>query len=379
MYKLACILFILPFLTGNTGSEKTSRMYMNTTFRPGQAKSIRKVLINFQDSIPDDTLSLYFSDANIPIVFSRDIHTAVCLDTVCRLVNITLYWEITGKYLGYSLPDGEELTKKEHFPFILSDYNRLHEILADSSSQLGFYTPEEMHPVKTAVTKTDGITGATPPDISAWIVPAAAYTSYSLWHLTYGATRDSIIAFTKKNLLNNNLLTSQLESNDPYSQLMALRWITETNQECKQYTEPAVKILNNGNFTTSVHALKFLRKCEPDKTKLQQKVVYLLDSEDFRIKNMAIGYLRESDSIAQPVAKELLTRLKSDNYYLVNVILGLFEKRYQPDFQDQKFLCEMLNSKNVNIANRIYYFLLNITDPSPELVKQLKRYKKKEL
>jgi hypothetical protein len=281
--------------------------------------------------------------------------------------------------LGYSLPEGEELTKKEHVPFILSDYNRLNEILADSSSQLRYFTPEEMHPVKKAVAKTDGITGATIPDLAAWIVPAAAYTSYSLWHITYGSTRDSIIAFTKKNLLNYNLLNSQLKSNDTYSQFMALRWIIETNQECKLYTEPALKILNNGNFTIAGQALRFLKICEPDKSILQKQVVHLLDSEDFRIKNMAISFLRESDNITLSVAKELLTRLRGDNYYLVNIILSLLEKRYQPDFQDQKFLCDLLTSKNLNITSRVYSFLLNLTHPSPEVVKQLKRYKMKEL
>jgi len=371
------ITFIAVLLMGSVQPDDKGRMFIDSRFWPDRAAKMTKVLINFNDSIPDDTLTIYFSAASLPEAFSRNIYTAVCIDSLCRPVDITLYWEVTGKYLGYSFPPGEELTKREHVPFLESDYKRLSEILSDSTSQLGFYSPEEIHPVKQAVKKTDGITGATLPDLSPWIVPEAAYTSYTIWHLTYGATRDSIISYAKKHHLSNELLINILQNKDPYNQIMALRWISESDLNSNQFIEPALTILQSGNYQSSRQALKFLKLSGIDKERLQMESVKLLESEEFRIKNLVIEYIRESDKLTGPVVQALINHINSDNYYLVNVILSLLEKRYNPDYDDQRKLCLLLDSKNENVGNRVYYFLLNLPVQSPDLAKQLNRYRKK--
>ncbi len=376
--KVAIISFFL-LLLGSNQPDELGCMYFNSPFRPDKAKRISKVLINFKDSIPNDSLTIFFSDNNYPEAFSRDIHTAVCIDTLCRLVNITLYWEITGKYLGYSLPSGEELTKREHVPFLDSDYLRLNEILSDSASQLGYYTQDEIHPPKQKNAKTDGITGATIPDLTSSIVPEAAYTSYTLWHLAYGTTRDSIAVYTKRHLLSNGLLINIMQNKNAYGQIKALQWALDSNYPLNQFYESASGVLHGGNYYASRQAINFLKKCSMDNERLQTEVIPLLDSEDFRIKNIAIEFLRTADKISQPAARQIMARIKSDNYYLVNVLLTLLEKRAQPDETDQLNLCKLLDSKNPNIANRVYYFLLNLPDKSPGAEKQLNRYRKKAL
>ena len=369
--------FFAVLLMGSIQPDKKGRVFIDSPFRPDVATKTTKVLINFNDSITDDTLTIYYSTTSQPEAFSRNIYTAVCIDSLCRPVDITLYWEVTGKYLGYSLPPGEELTKREHVPFLEGDYKRLSEILSDSTSQLGYYSPEEIHPAKQIVKKSDGITGATLPDLSPWIVPEAAYTSYTIWHLTYGATRDSIMNYTKKNLLSNQLLTNILQNKDPYNQIMSLRWISESDMNVNQFIEPALTILQSGNYQSSRQALKFLKLSGIDKERLQKESIKLLKSEEFRIKNLAIEYIRESEILTRPVAQELMNYINSNNYYLVNVILSLLEKRYNPDYEDQLKLSTLLDSKNENITNRIYYFLLNLPVQSPDLVQQLNRYRKK--
>lgn len=378
MGRVVSILIILFFiLTGNISLDEGERTFFASSFRPDKVKTTSKILIHFNDSIPDDSLTIYFSNTGDPEAFSRNIHTSVCIDTLCRLLDITLYWEATGKYLGYSLPRGEQMTKKEHTPFSESDYTRLTEILSDSSSQLGYYTMDEIHPAKKLVAQTDGISGATIPDLAPWIVPEAAYTSYTLWHLTYGATRDSIMAYTKNKLITIQLLNNYLQNSDPYNQVKALQWISETKQTCVPFIEPALGILHNGNFSASGQALRLLKKSGIDEGRLQKEVIQLFDSEDFRIKNAANEYFRSTDKLTQPVAREMMTRLKSDNYYLVNIILSILEKKYQPDREDQLNLCLLLESKNASVANRVYNFLLNLPVQSPEIKKQLRRYEKK--
>ena len=376
MKRTTMILFLLQLLLlGNIPQDKGIRMVFNTTFRPDKIEKISRILINFNDTIPNDSLTIYYTGINEPVAFSRDIHTAVCMDSLCRLVDITLFWEITGRYLGFQLPPGTELTKKKHIPFTEMDYNRLNEILSDSASQLGFYTPAEIHPVQPVNVKTDGISGATIPDLGPWIVPEAAYTSYTLWHLTYGSTPDSIVAYTKKHFISKSLINKLLESKDAFSQMKGLQWTYQTNESYVQYMEPALKILHTGKYNASGLALKFLSKCNLGEEKMQKEVIQLLDNEDFRIKNSAIEYFKTSEKLYQSVAKEMIKKTESENYYLVNVILSLIEKKYQPDFEDQIQLSALLNSHSGSVANRVYIFLLNLPTKSPGLAKQLNRFK----
>ncbi len=380
MFKVISVLIICLFLmSGNTSFDDGKHLFVNPLFQPGKCLIKKKVLINFNDSIPDDTLTIYFSEPDLPSAFSRDIHTAVCLDTLCRVVDITLYWEITGKYLGFSLPSGTQLTKKEHTPFSEKDYSRLNEILSDSSSQLRTFTPEDIHPVKKSVNHTDGITGATLPDLASWIVPEAAYSSYTLWHITYGETRDTILTYTYNQLVSDQLLIKLLNEDDPYDQVKALQWSSSVKLKSSQYNDLVIRILHGKNYKSSGQALQFLKRNGMDLERLQKEVIPLLDSEDFRIKYVAIEYFRECQLLRPTVAREMMSRLYSDNYYLVNVILTLFEKRFQPDWDDQRNLSKLLANKNINIANRVYHFLLNLPDHSPALIKQLNRYRRKAL
>lgn len=183
--------------------------------------------------------------------------------------------------------------------------------------------------------------------------------------------------YTKKHLLTDQLLTNILLKKDPYNQIMALRWISESDLNSNQFIEPAITILQGGNYQSSRQALKFLKLSGIDKERLQMESIKLLDSEEFRIKNLAIEYIRESEKLTGPVAQELMNHINTDNYYLVNVILSLLEKRTNPDYADQCKLSALLDSKNENVANRIYYFLLNLPVQSPDLAKQLNRYRRK--
>jgi hypothetical protein len=348
---------------------------MRSPFSPEKVERTSKVLIQFKDSIPDDTLTIYYAPIDQPVAFSRNIHTAVCSDTVCRLVNLTLYWEITGKFMGYSIPAGEELTKKEHEPFMESDYQRLNEILADSSSLLKFYALDEVGPVQKTVAKIDGITGATIPDLSSWIVPNAAYTSSTLWHITYGATRDSVMAYTSKNLLSIHLLNDLLKDGDPYNQIKAFQWINESKFNRNHFIQQALDVLHKGNYPVFGSALNFLKGCA-DKERLQMEVVQLLGHEDFRIKIQVTDFLHESEKLSRPVALELMTFLQSENYYLVNTVLNLLDKRYQLDQNDLLKISSLLRSKNKTIANRVYYFLLSRNANNQYLTSQLNEYSK---
>jgi hypothetical protein len=369
------VLFLLLF-SGNKQQERSHRFFFAGPFRPDAARSISKFVINFNDSIPNDTLKLYFSDEELPAYFSREISTAVCLDSVCRLVDITIYWEVTGRFIGYSFPSDKELSKKEHVPFKESDYEKLSKILGDSLSPLKIYKPDRIIPPKHEGQGADAITGATMPNVLPWIVPEAAYTSCTLWHITYGPTRDSIIALTKQHLLSGKLLKKLLQEDNPYNQITAFHWMECTSYPKDEYTEIATKILHGKNYNASGEALKFLMKAGPRDGMLEMEMIQFLINKDFRYKNFAIDYLNSLWKISQPVAREMLGMLKCDNYYLVNVVLTILAKKYQADYQDQHHLLVLLKCKNFNISNRVYSYLADMPNPSPDIARQLKHFKR---
>jgi hypothetical protein len=154
---LSLIIFFLLLVSG-TRIPETERYYFDEPFKISSVDSVAKVFVNFNDTIPNDTLYFCFSKPNLMAVY-REITTGVCLDGECRPVHIRLYWTITGRYLGFLL-NKQELTKKEHTSFTEVEYRLLHSLLSDSLSVLANFTLDEIQPKKEIKVKTDGITGA---------------------------------------------------------------------------------------------------------------------------------------------------------------------------------------------------------------------------
>ena len=58
-------------------------------------------ILPFIDSLNNDTLYLLKTQKNIPLKYFKNIQTEVCFDNECRPLKITVYWNITGRYLGF--------------------------------------------------------------------------------------------------------------------------------------------------------------------------------------------------------------------------------------------------------------------------------------
>src|SRR5690606_10087386 len=114
------------------------------------------------------------SKDGIPVSYYRKIITEVCFDDKCRLLKANIFWNITGRYLGVELPDNEFLSKTDHEPFTLAEYNRLNLLLADSLLPLGTLRYEDLVPPPTyAIGKFDAVTGATSKDVLEYVVQGA--------------------------------------------------------------------------------------------------------------------------------------------------------------------------------------------------------------
>ena len=377
MYRLRYVSFVfLVVLSSGSIQLENGRMFFAGSFKPHELKTTQTLAFHFKDSIPDTNLSLYFSADSTPIAFSRNIHTAVCSDGLCRLVDLSLYWDVMGKVLGYCLLAGKELTKKDHDPFLMEDYTRLQKILCDSVSLLKYYSIADIHPVVPKLPRVDGITGATTPDMAAWIVPEAAYTTLTLWHIAYGETRDSIVAYTQRKLLSNQLAIKLLKEDDPYKQMKVLEWMNGRSLEDHQFIASALDVLH-GRIANSVRqALLFLKSQQFKEEDLQKEMSQLLLCEDFKIRTVALEYFNECSQINPLVARGIITHLSSEDFTHLKVNLNLLERKYQASDEDQLLISKLLASENRDVSNQVYYYLQNLTNCCSAVKKQMKRYRK---
>ena len=296
---------ILLVLFSSTSFHNKGRNLFCDGFLPEQIGRIDKVNIHFNDTLPNDTLYICYSRANLPMAVYRDIHTGVCADGICKLIDIRIYWTITGRYLGYALPHKQELTKKKHVTFSGANYEILHTILADSLSLLANYTLANILPKNTDTLSVDAVSGATIPDLTRYIVADAAYTSHTLWHLVYGASRDSLIK-VMRNFITIPLLDSLLKSNKAFDQLWAINNATIIGQPTEKYIPYALQILQNADYVTVKEALNFLDKNLPLSGSYQAALINLLPGSNFDTKRLAIERIQKIDTLNALGAQKII-------------------------------------------------------------------------
>ena len=147
------------------------------------------------DSLLTHELLLLKDDKERPLLYYADIQTPVCIDGLCKPVNIALYWNLVGNYVGFGLEQDQPLTKFDHELFTAADYEKLHHLLSDPNAVFQRRTLEELFDKNAVATQKkieyqgialDAVSGATVKEIKESVVEGALYSCYTLWHLAYG-------------------------------------------------------------------------------------------------------------------------------------------------------------------------------------------------
>lgn len=363
------VIIVLFFVCGNQ-SQETERYCFDGPFKTEAVDSVAKVFVNFNDTISNDTLYFCYSDRALKAVY-REITTGVCLDGECRPIRITLFWTLTGRYLGFLLKN-QELTKKEHTPFTESEYRLLHSLLSDSLSVLKNFTLEEIHPKKEQKVKTDGITGATPPNISSYIVPEAAYTTHTLWHLVYGETPDSIVR-SMTHRMNAVITDSLLKSDNVYDRLWALNHLPENLRRDSFVMDYAFGMLHDKNVTVVKAGLNFLQSQPLPDSVFQESLFRLSQSTDFFIRNLAFEQWKKIEKVHPFVAGKMINRFPGANLSQLNHYLAILE-HYTPSDEDLTIISRLLLHSESQVSLNVYSYLVKYSDQKPWLAKKLKKY-----
>jgi len=366
-------LFLILFFSFQNEREKITRM--NFPSVSGEIDKITPQVIDFKDTISNDTLLVYSDINNCPVKYSRKITVDVCVDSECRMVNINLFWNVTGRYLGFELPAGEFLSKTEHDPFNKVEYDRLHSLLADPLSALANYSLNELVPeTDSSRLYIDAVSSATISAVLDYIVEGAVYTTYTLWHIVYGSTKREIEKLTTTKL-NSELVLKILESNNNDDKIWVLNHISNSVKITPELQNKLMEIISGSDIYLAERSLNALK---PDALtdSVQFELINIFNNTEFLLKRLIIGKLKQAPELSDEVATIISSQIKTMNGALVKNTLELFKLHNVNSETVIIQIAKLLKNENRYIAKQAFDYLNGTDNLNKKTLKKVEKYKK---
>lgn len=332
-------------------------------------------MIAYKDSLPDDSLFLVRIKGDTPLHYFKPITTEVCFDNECRLLNITVYWNITGRYLGFELSDGEFLSKRDHEPFSDSEYKKLNDLLADPSLPLGQVSFEALIKAPEA-DSVDAVSGATTADVAQMVVKGAAYTTYTLWNIVHGPTADRVAGLTEKQLT-PDLIDLILKSPDISDRVWALKRITEKTVFSPKLSASLLDLIAGDDFYLAYSAVRAIKATHLREEALQVDLYAVYPEAGHSIKNMITEKLMEAPYLSPEVILSSRKSLDQLNGKQLSDLLKLYGHHGVHDLETCKAVAEILKNENRFVARQAYQFLKKLDIAEGEITTLLAEYEQK--
>ncbi|MDO7173128.1 hypothetical protein [Mariniflexile sp. AS56] len=341
--------FWIFFQSGSDVSNNYDIKIQHTFYvnHPGEKEPMEVVLIEIQNK------------DSLPIQYYMDVKSVICLEQVCKVIPVRIFWNNIGEYQNYKLKEGATLEKYEADLFESEDYVKLQSILSNKNSP---FKEVKLDEVLTVVDETDfedvdAVSGATALELNENdTVAGAALTCYTLWHWANG----NMVALIKKNttetVSNEQLLDFLNEKNKDYY-LLALNELTKR----KVYGE---------DFTNAV-----LNRVFKDANLLRASFKYI-ETAPKSIYFSVVKNIFERGGQEQKIAA--IKSLHASPFEISKAYLDLFCVQIPnlKSFQEVMVFLELMQSRNANstkvidctiplldanflIARRTYWFLIN--------------------
>jgi hypothetical protein len=333
-----------------------------------------------QDSIVTDTVFQVFSKEGYPIRYYKKIRTSVCFDNKCRLLKCTLYWNITGRYLGFELEKGEYLSKARHKPFKRKEYARLHAILSDPYSRLSGLSYGELAPrveLANGASDVDAITSATAANILDVVVPGAAYTTYKMWHVVYGATQKEVRNLTLKSL-SPGLILKILDSPDPGDKVWALDHIRGLVKPDRPLLRRVLVLIDNDQYNLAERAIHSLDTTELGVDTVQAVLTARLSTASYAIKKLVIAKFAQAKGLHQNTITGLVSVLNGTSPELTNNVLDLVTLHRISEINVVRSAASLLTKQNVFVTQKAYKYLRGLSIKDQYIQQQIKAYENKQ-
>jgi hypothetical protein len=321
------------------------------------ADSSRLITVSINDSLYRQEMQLEGTTSGIPLNYYMELHTGVCYDNKCRPLKIRVYWNITGRYLGFELVDGEYLSKHDHEPFLPAEYEQLHRLLADPFLPLGNYSFEDLvSHSDTGDNSVDGVSGATAKDVLAYVVEGAAYTTHKLWHVVHGPVQQQIMELTEKQL-DSYLFTEILQSTDQSDRTWALERLALLSKLDDSVINAFIGILLVEEYFQSYLLLNTLTAGQLESKYLQVQLINLIRKVDHGVENMIFDKLAEAPHLNPAVVDHSISILGELSGAQLVKLLKLFSHHEVKDTRLYEELSQMIPNENSFVENQVLQFL----------------------
>ena len=365
------IVLILTFF-----QEKYPIKYMQVATIESSPADGPSIVVTIKDSVTNETVSLRKIKDDILLDYYKKVKGEVCYDDECRLLDIVVYWNITGRYLGFELPKGEFLSKYNHEPFSESEYQRLHTLLADSSIPLDAVSFEKLlEQPRNEEGTVDAVSGATSKSVAGMVVKGAAYTTYKLWNIVNGPTMDFVSELTEKQLT-PTLIHRILQSSDNNDKLWALNRIDTTTELTLDLEASLLEIISSDDFYLAYSAIHAIDPVHLNASDLQERLFSIYADVNHSIQKELLKKLMQSPFLSSEVlgaSRDLLIQLNGQQ---LDDLLKLYTKQGVNDLETFKAVSKILENENKYISEKAYKFLIKIQTDDEFIMESLKVYKK---
>ena len=330
-----------------------------------------------KDTSGTDSLFLVKTVQNIPFFYFRKIHTGVCFDNKCRELDIIVYWNITGRYLGFEMPEGEFLSKTEHEPFIEAEYIRLNELLADSTLPLGGISFDRL--IKASETETgsvDGVSGATSKEVSEMVVEGAAYTTYKLWNIVYGPTQDLVSHLTGKQLT-PDLINIILKSPDITDRVWALNRIDHSVGMNSNLTASLLDIISGEDHFLAYSTINAIDPVHMDSENFQSGLFSKYGEVNHSLKKMILEKFMKAPYLSEDIVTSSRELLEQLNGQQLGDFLEVYSIHSVCDLETCRTIVNILGNENRYISQKAYKFLKEIETSDSVINSKLNAYERK--
>ncbi|WP_143473630.1 hypothetical protein [Flavilitoribacter nigricans] len=331
--------------------------------------------IAYKDTLTDDSLFLVQSQAGIPLHYFKLITTEVCFERECRLLNIRVYWNITGRYLGFELPAGEFLSKRDHEPFSSEEYERLNDLLANPNLPLGNISFEAL--IETpAPDSVDAVSGATTTDVAKMVVKGAAYTTYTLWNILHGPSRERVAGLTEKQLT-PELIDLILHSPDISDRVWALNRIDPKNTLSPKLSTSIMAFIVGDDFYLAYTAVRAITAAHLRAEALQLALFGAYPVASHSIQSMIISKLTEAPYLSPVLISRSRSLLGTLNGKQLGDILKWYAHHGVNDLETGQAVAEILKNENRFISRQAYTFLKKMNSFDAGITAALAAYEQK--
>lgn len=374
MKLLLISLFLLLNFFLLSDQEIPSIRIVNQPTIQGDAIKTIPFATEFNDTIAGDTLYLQLTAENLPQTVYRKISTSVCVDDQCRPLQIIVFWDITGTFLGFELPPGEFLSRKEHAPFTEADYMRLHSLLANPYSSLANYKLEELAPKnKNIASGVDAITSATIKDVLNSVVEGAVYTTYTLWHIIYGNSQKEVQKLGVQ-YFSENMAMHILSGHDMEGKIWTLNQLANLKDWSDSLQQKVLSLINNQNFYLSERAIHSIPAELMSSATFQNQLYEVFMASDYSVRRLIILKLSKSTFLSDDLKSNLATGLGQYKGPLAQNVLDLFIAHKVSDLATCLNISELLGDKNRFLARKAYNYLDQLSFEDRKIKKRMKAY-----